>query len=454
MSDSSGLSNAADYTNAADHQRKFTYRTAKRAEKQALDQIGVGQWGHMVETLADAAMIIQQLAKNPTIDVMKNPSAERYDTGSPSYVNDFARDIRLAPTFFHTDQPLPRLKAEEKTHLTLLLDKLHGQLRQLGKTMGEAVVMPEELASLKEAYDVSIQNYADLVARYREAPPADTSFKATNEYFRKIPARELASCVEAYQGAATALFSAMRALPDVKWGAHALDNKAILNPALPDSYPALAFFAMKAFSRMGADFNQKPAAEYPYFLNMIGTESLITDTMQIVIDKTGDKTLCAVDYPKMEKILKEHGRDLQLTQAFCRTAGCGYAKMYEDMELFSRMAGVKAKLSKLETPQEAALMFYAVDRRFAREGQEPALQKQLRAYADRIAGYADKDALAEDFGQNSEFRWMLEKCIKAAERHGLNHVRDAVKLVQDFVPYAYSAVDRVQQTPSWQHSRN
>jgi len=418
------IAKLAAHTTSEEYSGAFRYRESDRPSH-SVSTVTAGQLGHMLDTLNDALIFMRRLEDNPRIDVAKDPAYEPTESTKPipAYLTRIASEPRLAATYHRTD-----INRYQQTvlvpDLAAFSNRVHGRLRQWGGKIGETFVLPESIKPLADSYESVIKRYTDLLEKYKD--PA-----SSKRDYERIPAAEMEAYAKDYEPVADALFAALKALPTVQvriggkdGEVYTLPNTKPANDRLKDSYPTSALFAASIFSQGVADRNKRPG-ELEYegrFRTVLGAESLIVDTLQFITDiaKTDaakPKPFAFPDFDRnaVQNALPHYTRSLQLALAFCRTADCGYDKMYEDMERFIKMADAKPELGKLENTQEAALLLYAVDRGFARAGEEDAdLNGKLRKYADQMSTYPNIERMKAALAQDPDFVPTMKKAKERA----------------------------------------
>jgi hypothetical protein len=415
--------------------RRLTYRTAERTSV-SVDDVDSRQLGHMLETLTDAMIFMNRIGDDPHIDVTLNPTTHTHIPSGPAFMQEIVNDPRGASSYRRTDMPIPRL--DKRAPLTVLSDDLHVMLRRQGNMMGNMFVVPDGMESLFEEYSDMIRSYKDMVKSYGDHSQVPESAK--QEY------------TLAYQQVADRLFGALKALPSVSVivdsAQYTIPNDKPVNPMQPDSYPAFVLFALRSIGKEGIDRNRRPPAEFRRIADIVGVESVISDTMQGLLDhirKTAGAQCASCDIPRQQLsgILKKYVRPVQQALEFCRIADCGYKTLYDDLALFARMAGEEPVMGPPQDAMEVALLLYAVDRRFAREDTGDAQARILNEYAQKASQYAQLDQLVADMSQDMELQRALMASRQIAAEKGFGSVVAAIDQLQSVLRIEQSAAQRL-----------
>jgi hypothetical protein len=415
--------------------RRLTYRTAERPSV-SVDDVESKQLGHMLETLTDAMIFMNRIGGDPHIDVAVNPTTHTHIPSGPAFMQEIINDPRGASSYRRSDMPIPRL--DKRAPVTVLSDDLHVMLRRQGNMMGNMFVVPDGMELLFEEYADMIRRYKELVKSYGDHSQVPESAK--QEYTR------------AYQEVADRLFSALKALPSVSIivdsTQYTLPNDKPVNPMQPDSYPAFVLFALRSIGKEGIDRNRRPPAEFRRISDIVGVESVISDTMQGLLDC--GKAACGAQFAgcglnrgQLSGMLKKHVRAVQQVLEFCRIADCGYKTLYDDLALFARMAGEEPVMGAPQDAMEVALLLYAIDRRFAREDTGDTLGRKLQEYAQKAAQYTQLQQLVADMSQDVELQRTFMNSRQLAAEKGFGSVVAAIDQLQSVLRPEQSVAQRL-----------
>jgi hypothetical protein len=386
----------------AAYQARFRYRDAPRSGASAAD-IGVGELGHLLDTLKDAVLFTRNLAFDPSLDPLSDQVYEYVDrTGVPVYVERYASHFLRGSSFHRTDTG-GRSEGKTFPDASAFMNLLHGEMRKLSLDIGGLFRMPPEAQAIADQYDAAIGRYKALLVRYPHPVTGEPDFS-------QIPPGEMHAFAEQFHPVADALEAVLKSLPEavlrIDGQDYPIPNREPLNDRLPMTYPAAVLFTYRSLGRGAADNNKRPARlEYEVRQReLVGAQSMITDTLQRLYEHCAGhgcplRSACDLDRAALRERIARYRRTFQLLRTFCRTADCGYDAMYRDLEQWVRMGGGAPPLQRLETPDEVALMLYAVERRLARRRAEPELRPNLRRYADAIHFCKDVQEVRQRFQQ-------------------------------------------------------
>jgi hypothetical protein len=415
--------------------RRLTYRTAERTSV-SVDDVDSHQLGHMLETLTDAMIFMNRIGDDPHIDVTVNPTTYTHMPSGPAFMQEIVNDPRGASSYRRSDMPIPRL--DKRAPITVLSDDLHVMLRRQGNMMGNIFVIPDGMEPLFDEYSDMIRRYKEMVKSYGD--------------HSQVPVAAKQEYTQAYQEVAERLFSALKALPSVSVivdsTQYTIPNDKPVNPMQPDYYPAFVLFALRSIGKEGIDRNRRPPAEFRRISDIVGVESVISDTMQGLLDhikqSAGAKcTGCDLNRAQLSGLLKKHVRSVQQALEFCRIADCGYKTLYDDLALFARMAGEEPVMGPPRDAMEVALLLYAVDRRFAREDTGDAQGRKLNEYAQKAAQNAQLEQFVADMSQDLEFQRTLMSSRQLAAERGFGSAVAAIDQLQSVLRPEQSAAQRL-----------
>jgi hypothetical protein len=429
-----------------EYQARFRYRDAPRPSE-SLDDISIGQLGHMLDTLKDGVLFMRHIAIEPKLDVTSDHVYKYLDQSDlPPFLERFASNPLVAPTFMRTDTG--RIQ-QSKIHpdLSAFMNSLHGLMRKQSLEIGKTFIIPDEAKDIAEQYDALIERYVGFLDKYKNPTNGKRDYT-------QIPPAEMKAFAAEFEPLADKLGATLKAQPEIEveiaGRRYRLPNKGPMNDRLPDTYPASVLFSFRTLGKGAADHNKRPATlEYEKRQRkLIGAQSMITDTTQALIDLANAQGFTFegsdIDRSKLKEFVKDYTRSFQLALAFCRAADCGYEMMYQDMERFIRMGDGETSLRTLEIPQEMALMLYAVERRFAREEKDPALQQKLHSYTDKIANCADMQTIVATLGQDIEFQRTLMRSHQIIEDNKMGiDVSDALDKIQAVTRHAQGTAPQI-----------
>lgn len=443
------MSNAAhDHLNAlaqqAAYQARFRYKDEPRTS-QSVDDISLSQLGHMIDTLKDATLLIRHIDAEPKLDATKDRVYEQFDQqGLPAYVTRIASDFRLAHTYNRADTGrLPEVKRHPD--LSAFLNLVHAMMRQGSLNIGRTFCVPESCREDVEAYDALVKRYETMLKEHATPESGKPDYK-------RIPEDRMKAFAADFEPLADRLYANLMRLPSVEvlieGKRHSLPNTQPLNDRLRHTYPALVLFAFRTLGRGAADKNKRPAAlEYDARQReLIGAQSMITDTTQALFAhaKAHGVTFpeSDIDREKLREWVTSYARSFQLMLAACETADCSYPMMMDDLRRFIRMGAGDTQLHTLQAPEEAALMLYAVERRFAREGEEGGLSKSLRAYADKLGSEPDMATAQNKYGDDIAFQRELQRATEMAQKKNWGTAVTALQQLKESLPYHRNPANR------------
>ncbi|WZO95761.1 hypothetical protein EP7_002730 [Isosphaeraceae bacterium EP7] len=392
------------------YQARLIYRDAPRPHHAgATDSPTFAQLGHMLDTLKDAVLFMRHIGDEPALDVSEDHAYRHLNISSvPPYLERIASDPRRGSSFHRTDtgrSPQPKSGPD----LAAFMNRLHALMRKSSLGIGRAFVIPPHLEADVRQYDAFIDIYLALLDRHRD--PA-----ANARDHRRLPPEVLDAFAAEFEPLADRLYAALAALPAVPLlvdgRQHSLPNGRPLNDRLKDTAPALVLFAFRTLGLGAADKNKRPATlEYDKRQReLIGAQSMITDTTQALLDLAAAQSVTFAGCPPDPlPIAAPYARSFQLALTFVRTAGCTYPAMETDLAHLIHLSGAPPGPITPETPQEAALLLYALDRRLARHDQAPSLRVTLRAQADAINTHPDLPAAQSTLRQDPAFHQDLDQ---------------------------------------------
>lgn len=413
------------------YQARLTYRTAQRSEA-PLSQIGVGEIGHMLDTLKDAALNMRQVMVRPHLD----PSEEKQHkipnpAGLPDYISRYASNFLAASTFNRKDTPARVTQPKKHPDVVAFMNLIHGVMRRQTLDIGNAFVVPDSIAEMVKAYDEVIEEYRGLLKQYAN-PDASLNYK-------NIPRKVMQAYAEKFTPIADRLEEALRSLPSVELEIdghrYSLPNDRLLNDRLEKTYPAAMLWVYRSLGHGAADHHKRPASlEYELRQRtLIGAQSMLTDTLQGLFDLAGQHNVpfqkFEMDRGRLQTGVMEYARTFQLMLNFCSAADCGYPAMFQDLERLTRMGGAGPELQHFNEPQEVALMLAAVERRFAREDKNPPLRTLLRNFADEISKCADMDEVKTRFGEDAKLQNVLTRSLRTVETAGMESALPVLTLL-------------------------
>lgn len=196
----------------------------------------------------------------------------------------------------------------------------------------------------------------------------------------------------------------------LKYGDHHLpiQNTQRIDSRFSLSYPALLMVSLGSKGRHDIDEVTASHEIFVLFSQVIGVESQITENLQALHDQVIMKALRAkgvrpnddllygsVRQSELAESVKDHGCGIQLLYTFHQAAG-QVQKIYpegknlalDDMEALLGLAGIDTPwLEALDTPQEAACMLYAIERRVSLA---PRVSREQVIAMERLAGVANE----------------------------------------------------------------
>jgi len=415
-----------------------------------LEQVDIRRLAAMEETLVDALHLVLLM------EDLKEPLANRDitfvypkdGTLPPAYVMEALGDYREAPSFFRWDKPRYDPSAPRKRKPSIKLpdairgaEAMHRQSRNMGSAIGQwfnkivwddANPLHTDIKREVQHYDALLARYRGLMEKYGDASKLETEGAAEYERF----CQEFGKTVGALKEHFRKLTSFTIEDSGKRWE---VPNAEPLNPAFASSLPALTMFAFRKAGKEGIDTDVHPLLGFHLLTDILGVESdlhLVMHSMEQHLTAHVHRPVTVFTPARrrdIQEALEAHAHGMQLLYTFHRVAGWledvypeGYKQLaHADMEQFLKWAGKNAWLERIETPKEAAALLYAVERRLTKEGifegENAALQPQLRAAADSIAAAADMTALQGR--QDQQLRWTLMRARRMVEeQRGMDEV--------------------------------
>jgi len=289
--------------------------------------------------------------------------------------------------------------------------------------MAKGAKYPDEVIKLAALYDAQIEIYRKLVEK--------------NNGYINIPRTEMDKFNAELIEITTTLHAALKAMPKIEiYGAKLLNNEP-LNHHLQESFPAMFLFYLARGARSAADLNELPELVVNSNKDVVGVESLFTDTIKALISKIPPESRKNLpDFNKENFLLQleKAPRKLKIFHAFHKAVNRAYPLIFDDIELFLKYNNHTPDPVRLETSQELAAMIYGMSKGFWKENIKPDIYGDIRGRlvhsAGEIAKIQDFSAAVESIHLNRLIKTTLELAKEIVESDGLTHIIGCTSLIE------------------------
>lgn len=383
---------------------RYLYLDGKRPV--ALGELRFDTYGWLVETLYDlgaAARLAETLDKLPD---RSDPVAIPVRRLPPPYVLGAIGDFLAGKSGFRTDRAAyeehyPKRVMDPPYGAAAFADATHLLSRMLPRYLFEEFVLP--------------QGVHDALAEVNEQIAAYHGLLRTHGAYFQVPREERARIDAALDRVFVRLdedLSAIEAL-EIRFGPAQqkllgldprcetlfLPNRGVrLHPTCAESNPAQVALQLKIPARASVNQMKLPLRAVVHSLDIIGAESMISDTMQAFMDLVDEAaraqwgtsgTIYGRLYTDLRAGLRTnielYAHELRFLLQFSLTTDAAYPLAYSDLRLLLSFARQPSVLLALRGPSEAASLLYAVGKRFLRSEMDVgSTGEELFAAADSV----------------------------------------------------------------------
>ncbi len=382
-----------------DFYRRYQHMRAPRNAR-SVGEISFSEFGYLIDTQIDllqAGLLAETVDKIPTTD---DPTIIKPRPLPPDYVYNYFGDYRVATSFFRPDKhdadsSEPAKPSQNLHGLAKFMQAVHAESRKFPiAILKNKVTWPDAVLTVEKQIDEAIHEYRELVrthgGNYTQIPP--NTVAPINERVIALIGK-LNQALEEIQPITINLPSGPIQIP----------NKKQIHPELPGSSTASVLYGLQNAAKGVANLRMLPPDYVKYSMNVIGAESLLTDTVQYIMDEISPdgavfQSAMKEFRSKLETQVKSNTRELQMLGLFHRILDSAYPVAYDDVDHLLRLCGEKdyTAINQLQEPKEVAVILYAAAKRIAKEPSlDKTLSPQLLALAESVSTLRSPNTLRQ-----------------------------------------------------------